>query len=401
MSENSSIEWTHHTFNPWWGCVKVSPGCQHCYAESFSKRVGNQIWGKKAPRRFFAEKKWRQPIQWNAKATKEGERKRVFCASMADVFEDRRDLNPWREKLWDLILKTPMLDWLLLTKRPENIEKMVPWTDDWPENIWLGTTVENQEYADERLPHLLKHKSKVRFLSCEPLLGPVNLKGWINPKKRKSLHGIDWIIAGGESGAGARPMNPNWIRNLRDQAKAADVPILFKQWGQWAPTDHLAPGKYGRLTTIDGIEMSRLKSRKQVSRVLDGRYHDEYPTVCLTQKISSPKNSPKSSTTPQGESNGSYDPDTHPDFPDESITGFLNGCRGWDITLNKNFDVTTRSKLTHPDFPGISLTAIEFMPNDSFDLLLATIYKQAVDYGKSIAQDEILRKLGPKTKSKS
>ncbi|TAE87556.1 MAG: phage Gp37/Gp68 family protein [Verrucomicrobia bacterium] len=277
MSKNTSIEWTHHTFNPWWGCAKVSPGCQHCYAETFSKRVGQEIWGQNEPRRFFDENFWGNPLKWNAEAQSTGERKRVFCASMADVFESRADLDPWREKLWDLILKTPMLDWLLLTKRPENIEKMAPWTNDWPENIWLGTTVENQEYADKRLPHLLKHKSKVRFLSCEPLLGDVDLDYWIKPNKRKGLQGIDWIIAGGESGPGARPMNPNWARNLRDQAQSAGTPFLFKQWGQWATTDHIKPGKHGRVTVIEGIEMTRLKSKYDVNRELDGHMWDEFP----------------------------------------------------------------------------------------------------------------------------
>lgn len=386
MSENSSIEWTHHTFNPWWGCEKVSPACQHCYAETWANRTGNRIWGKKAPRRFFGENIWRNPIKWNAKATEEGERKRVFCASMADVFEDRKDLNPWRKKLWNLILETPMLDWLLLTKRPENVEKMVPWADDWPENIWLGTTVENQEYADQRLPHLLKHKAKVRFLSCEPMLGPVSLKRWVTPNKRKGLHGIDWIIAGGESGAEARPMNPQWVRSIRDQATSAGVPFLFKQWGQWAPANHLAPGKYGRVTKVADTEMTRLKSRKQVSRVLDGDFWDEYPTVSLPQKKNSKNPSSVGITSAKSGSNGSYDPDIHPEFRDESITCFLNSCRGWDITLNKNFDVTSRSKLTHPDFPGISLSAKAFMENNKFDLLLASIYTQAVNHGKSLAQ---------------
>ncbi|MFN9822321.1 MAG: DUF5131 family protein, partial [Akkermansiaceae bacterium] len=154
MSKKTSIEWTDHTFNPWWGCEKVSPACQHCYAETFSKRIGPAVWGAHAPRRFFGEAKWAEPLQWNAEAKNAGERKRVFCASMADVFENRKDLDEWRSKLWRLIEITPMLDWLLLTKRPQNIGKMVPWKNEWPDNIWLGTTVENQKYAEERLPHL-------------------------------------------------------------------------------------------------------------------------------------------------------------------------------------------------------------------------------------------------------
>jgi protein gp37 len=198
---------------------------------------------------------------------------------MADVFEDRAELDPWREKLWDLITKTPMLDWLLLTKRPENIGAMAPWTTDWPENIWLGTTVENQKYADERLPHLLKHPSKVRFLSCEPMLGEVDLIEWIKPNKRKGLHGIDWVITGGESGPGARPMSPDWARKLRDQAQSESVAFHFKQWGQWAPGDHLDPEITGKAVVIDGVEMIRLKSKKDAGRSLDGTIWDDFPNA--------------------------------------------------------------------------------------------------------------------------
>lgn len=289
MAKDSSIEWTHHTFNPWWGCVKVSPGCQHCYAETFSKRVGQEIWGKDGPRRFFGAVQWKAPIKWNAEATADGERRRVFCASMSDVFEERADLDPWRTKLWELIIETPMLDWLLLTKRPENIGEMVPWTTDWPENVWLGTTVETQKYVDERLPHLLKHKSKVRFLSCEPMLGEVDLKHWIKPNRSKGLHGIDWIIAGGESGALARAMNPDWARKLRDQALSEGIPFHFKQWGQWAPSDHLDPGQKGKVLDLDGVKMIRLKSKKIVDRSLDCTIWDEYPVNQLSRKPSSEK----------------------------------------------------------------------------------------------------------------
>lgn len=276
MAKNSSIEWTHHTFNPWWGCVKVSPACQHCYAETWAKRVGQPVWGKNSPRRFFGESHWKDPIRWNAEAEATGERRRVFCASMADVFEKRTDLKPWREKLWELIIETPMLDWLLLTKRPENIEKMVPWTKDWPANIWLGTTVETQKYADERLPHLLKHRAKVRFLSCEPLLGEINLKAWIKVNKRKGLHGIDWIIAGGESGGAARPMHPDWARSLRDQAIKNEVAFHFKQWGQWVPSDDLAGTQKGKAMDVIDTEMTRM-SKKLAGRLLDERTWDEFP----------------------------------------------------------------------------------------------------------------------------
>ena len=234
MAKNSQIEWTHHTFNPWWGCNKVSPGCDNCYAEQWAKRMGQKVWGVDTPRRFFSDKHWKEPLTWNEEAAQNGDRKRVFCASMADVFERRSELNAQRQRLWDLIRETPWLDWLLLTKRPQNIGSMVPWTEKWPDNVWLGTTVENQVWAEKRLPLLLKHPSRVRFLSCEPLLGPIDLTPWI---KKKGLNPIDWVIAGGESGHHARPMHPEWPKTLLRQCKGAGISFHFKQWGHWAPAE--------------------------------------------------------------------------------------------------------------------------------------------------------------------
>src|SRR6202142_157626 len=234
MGKDSSIEWTDHTFNPWWGCAKVSPGCANCYAEAWARRVGDAIWGKDADRRTFGQKHWEEPIKWNAAAASEKNRKRVFCASMSDVFEARIELNSQRKRLWLLIESTPWLDWLLLTKRPQNIRHMVPWANNWPENVWIGTSVEDQQRAIERLPHLLQHPAKRRFLSCEPLVDAVDLSPWIT-KRPKPLHQIDWVIAGGESGAKARPMFPGWARQLRDQCNTAEIPFHFKQWGHWSP----------------------------------------------------------------------------------------------------------------------------------------------------------------------
>lgn len=276
MAKNSSIEWTHHTFNPWWGCTKISPACDHCYAETWAKRVGQSVWGNKAPRRFFTDKHWKEPLRWNAEATTEGIRHRVFCASMADVFERRAELNEQRERLWKLIEATPMLDWLLLTKRPQNIEKMVPWTTVWPHNVWLGTTVENQANALVRLPHLLKHRARVRFLSCEPLLGPLDLKGWLKPDTKLGLHGIDWIIAGGESGPGARPMLPAWARNLRDQATKAKVAFHFKQWGHWVPVN-MFEGEPKRVVDIEGENLIPA-GKGAAGRELDGKFWDGLPS---------------------------------------------------------------------------------------------------------------------------
>jgi protein gp37 len=220
MAQNSNIEWTHDTFNPWWGCVKVSPACDHCYAERFSNRwVKPTLWGSNAPRRFFGDKHWQQPLRWNKAALKAGERRRVFCASMADVFEDRSDLVSYRARLFEIIAETSQLDWLLLTKRPENIIRMLPCP--LPRNAWLGTTAENQVAWDIRLPLLLAVPAAVRFVSAEPLLGPITMNGNIP----------DWLIVGGECGPGARPIESAWVESLCEQCSRDKVPFFFKQWG--------------------------------------------------------------------------------------------------------------------------------------------------------------------------
>lgn len=275
MGKHSHIEWTHHTFNPWWGCVKVSPACQHCYAEAWAKRVGSKVWGPKAPRRFFGDDHWAEPLKWNTEAVKTGERARVFCASMADVFEARNDLNPHRARLWDLIEATPALDWLLLTKRPEKVKKLTRWSENWPANVWLGTTVENQESADKRMPHLLANPAKVRFLSCEPLLGKLDLSAYVPAGKPSSVH---WIIAGGESGPHSRPMDPEWVRNLRDFCRKRKIAFHFKQWGHWAPS---VPDEEPKAKTVEvgkNITMVAL-GKGAAGRVLDGKTYDELPTV--------------------------------------------------------------------------------------------------------------------------
>lgn len=253
MGKASKIEWTHHTFNPWWGCTKVSAACKYCYAETFSKRVGHQVWGKKAQRRFFSNAHWDEPIKWNALAEQRNERHRVFCASMADVFEPRKELDISRQRLWQLIEKTPSLDWLLLTKRPGSIGDMVPWQKIWPDNVWLGTTVESDKWLC-RVERLIRYPAKIRFLSCEPLLTAVDLTAYINQ--------IDWVIAGGESGQRARQTQPQWVRALRDQCQDANVAFHFKQWGHWAPKedDSLIP-----------------LSKKRAGRLLDQRTWDAVP----------------------------------------------------------------------------------------------------------------------------
>lgn len=270
MGKNSKIEWTHHTFNPWWGCTRVSPACVHCYAEAWSKRVGKKIWGPKAPRRFFSDKHWSEPLKWNLEARKSGERKRVFCASMADVFESRKDLVEPRNRLWDLIERTPNLDWLLLTKRPQLIAEMARWDTDWPHNVWVGTTVENQESAEERLPHLAKINAAVRFISAEPLLSELKISPWLGST-------IDWVITGGESGPHARPTSPSWFRGLMIQCMEANVAFHFKQWGDWAPGQGInLAQRRASLEAQDGTMMLRV-GKKIAGRILDGETWDGLP----------------------------------------------------------------------------------------------------------------------------
>lgn len=275
MAKDSKIEWTHHTFNPWWGCEKVSPACKYCYAETWAKRVGSQVWGKDSPRRFFTDKHWKEPLKWNIEAKSSGIRKRVFCASMADVFEDRPDLEESRWRLWKLIEETPYLDWLLLTKRPENIKKMVPWNTEFPDQIWIGTTAENQKNAERRIPHLLDIPAKVRFLSCEPLLGQINLTPFVD-KNPQSIH---WVIAGGESGPYSRPMNPDWVRLLRDQCSEKSIAFHFKQWGHWVP-EELLTEQQKKVMVLDGYRLAAV-GKKVAGRLLDGRTWDEFPRIAL------------------------------------------------------------------------------------------------------------------------
>jgi len=238
MGKDSKIEWTTHTFNPWWGCNHVSPGCDHCYAETFSRRVGKQVWGTDAPRRFFGEHHWNEARRWDRDSELNGVRQRVFCASMADVLEDRRDLDPWREKLWRLIEETRSLDWLLLTKRPQNFSRLAPWKDCWPDNVWVGTTVESPLLATKRIPFLLEVPARIRFLSCEPLLERLDLAEYL--ALRPGGLGIDWVIVGGESGAHARPMEADWARALVTQSRYAARPCFVKQLGSvWARANRI------------------------------------------------------------------------------------------------------------------------------------------------------------------
>lgn len=358
MAENSKIEWTDHTINFWWGCTKVSPACANCYAERQDlhfhpsprwqdrfqgEKATASHWGATAPRLLRVDAARIEALRYECRAVKEGRRFRVFTNSMSDFFEDRRDLDGARLKALDTIRQTPQLDWLILTKRPEKIldllalaQKMeqenaitprlaenalTEWLGWWlsgkaPANVWLGTTVEDQERADHRIPALLQVPATVRFLSCEPLLGKVDLERIVlkssdHPEVGKpdvtidALRGwfggagdgrtsIDWVICGGESGPHARPMHPDWIRGLRDQCIATGVPFFFKQWGEYEDTGDHGPWRGDVALWPDGngvvlrgaqfptsreATIMRRVGKTRAGRLLDGMEHNGMPEV--------------------------------------------------------------------------------------------------------------------------
>ena len=357
MGKDTKIEWCHHTFNCWRGCTKVSAACANCYAEKQAKRNPSVlgIWGDSGTRVVAAESAWREPLKWDKAAKEAGERHRVFCASMADVFEDWQGemrcsggtpsgvnygplaqidgkeplrMQDVRRRLFALIDQTPNLDWLLLTKRPQNVLKFMPLVDTvdgecvfpsdrskFRPNVWIGTTVEDQKTADERIPHLWSVPAKIRFLSCEPLLGPVDLSAWIGPKKdcqyydktpteqRRNegvidccryenpsgkckpgfcpfgyIGGISWVIAGGESGPHARPSHPDWFRSLQRQCAAAGVPFFFKQWGEWSPMSYANSGHDLHRFDGNGGEVVARVGKAAAGRELAGREWNEVPS---------------------------------------------------------------------------------------------------------------------------
>lgn len=245
LGKRSKISWTHHTFNTIWGCTKVSKGCDNCYAFVWARRLGYKVWGRKAGRRTFGESHWNDPLLWNRQAQARSERHRVFCSSMADVFDEHPVTKAQLEKLWDLIRKTPFLDWLILTKRPERIAQSLPgdWKDGYP-NVWLGTSIESPKYLC-RADELRRIPAVVRFLSLEPLLAPI---------PDLNLEGIDWVVCGGESATAFRPMELDWARQIRDACARAGVAFFFKQSAGRRPET--------------GVE-------------LDGRIHHAYPTPRL------------------------------------------------------------------------------------------------------------------------
>ncbi|MDR3097466.1 MAG: phage Gp37/Gp68 family protein, partial [Paraburkholderia sp.] len=251
------------------------------YAETWAKRLGEGLWGPHTPRRFFTDAHWKEPLKWDKDAAKDKVRRRVFCASMADVFENRPDLVAERRRLLDLIDQTPNLDWLLLTKRIHLVRKQLPKGYEFPKNVWLGTTVEDQATAQKRIKYLLEFSSpSVRFLSCEPLLSAIDLSPYLIRNEKGNR--VDWVIAGGESGPHARPMDPIWPAALQKQCDKAKVPFHFKQWGHWAPVhqvqDVVKKSTPIRVIRQDGSEVSVAAIGKaKAGRVLAGKHWDQFP----------------------------------------------------------------------------------------------------------------------------
>ncbi|BAP88335.1 Gp37Gp68 family protein [Burkholderiales bacterium GJ-E10] len=248
MGTNSKIEWCDHTWNPWIGCTRVSPGCDHCYAERYASRFGMAQWGANAPRRRTGQASWKLPLAWNADAVRRGVRHRVFVESLGDFF-DNEVPDELRLEVLQLLALQGHLDPILLTKRIGNAERFLTAHPDaarlFASQVWLGVTAVNQEEADRDIPRLLHLPARVRFVSMEPLLGLVRLGGQI-------ACGLDWVIVGGESGPQARPMHPGWARSIRDECARAWTPFFFKQWGEWNPfTGRVGKAAAGRL--LDGV----------------------------------------------------------------------------------------------------------------------------------------------------
>jgi len=253
MAENTKIQWADHTFNPWIGCSKVSAGCANCYAEKqMAHRLKRVEWGDAGTRQKTSVPYWGDPFKWNFHAAGAADRPRVFCASLADVFEDRAEVVPWRSELFDVIYQTQNMDWLLLTKRPENVRRFLwealasdpditephimeiePFAKTFS-NVWFGCSVEDQDQAEKRIPELIKLRelSRVLFLSVEPLLGPIDLEMY--------LADIDWVIVGGESGPGSRPCDTEWINSIIIQCRDSGIPVFVKQIGRVALDNHSA-----------------------------------------------------------------------------------------------------------------------------------------------------------------
>ena len=312
MADTSKIEWTDSTFNPWIGCDKVGPGCDHCYAEDQDKLwFGGNQWGPKAPRQR-TKTPWAQVRKWQRDAdafeAKHGRQRRAFCGSLCDIMDNK--VSPeWSEDAFELIEECDRINWQLLTKRVGNAEFRVPlhWLSGvWPQHVGLMITVVNQKEADRDIPKLLALKAKFNIpwvgISYEPALGPIDLRPWLHTVDGTAVddlcdecgdrhsgpcegEGLDWVIAGGESGRNARWAYSEWFRAVRDQCAAAGVPFLLKQWGEWLPIDSGHPdlegpgfGKFDHCRVNEPGNVTHIRvGKKHAGRELDGRTHDEFP----------------------------------------------------------------------------------------------------------------------------
>lgn len=311
MSAGTKIEWTEATWNPVTGCDRVSPGCDNCYAERIATRFGRPFIGEVQlhPARLDIPLRWRKP-------------RRVFVNSVSDLFHPDVP-DEFIERVFFTMGAAPRHTFQVLTKRPQRMAKLLDEAfrhrlvqehglssayRTWPlPNVWLGVSVENQRYADLRIPHLLATPAAVRFLSVEPMLGPVRLdeRDIIDDVALDEFVGVDWVIVGGESGPGARPMDPQWGRDVRDQCTAAGVPYFFKQWGEWIPyepdpqppfwvsqhgdiidghhlpadlNEHNQTRGWWAPPDLDDDAIYRRVGKKAAGRLLDGREWNEYPT---------------------------------------------------------------------------------------------------------------------------
>lgn len=329
MSTNTKIEWCEHTDNLWHGCTKVHAGCDHCYAETLSNRLGRDIWGPDKPR-MIVQSVWADLDKQQKTAAAAGELHRVFVGSMMDIFEKpmpvinskgelmRYQANIHHHDLFNRPMPTQVITdemhtgflrqllfnnidakkyenliFLFLTKRPSNIPKYIPpkWMNDPPQNVMFGISISDQETANVLIPQLLKVKGK-KFLSIEPLLAPVEIDGFDHPPIKE----IDWVIVGGESGHHARPMHPDWVRNIRNACWNAQVPFFFKQWGEWAPFHSLDrnPVQFGTFNdnldpkykpgafvqnwiSWDAGHVMGKFSKRENGRDLDGYEHSGFP----------------------------------------------------------------------------------------------------------------------------
>ena len=287
MGLNTEISWCDHTLNLWWGCVKVSPGCKFCYADTLDNRYNHddRHWGPSSSRKLV--RSWKKNLNDMRKsAIANNRRETVFVMSMGDIFEDDQPLsnnhdtnwktiNDVREEFFGMVDDYPELIFLLLTKRPGNMMEMVPsmWLiDAWPDNVWIGASIVNQAEVKEKMEHISEFLMEIPvFVSAEPLLDPIEFG--------ETLSYVSWVIVGGESGQKARPMNPDWARNLRDECLAAGIPFHFKQWGENYPIESstvVAEAISGKPIAVKSLIFEK-RGKHNAGNVLDGKRHLGFP----------------------------------------------------------------------------------------------------------------------------